>query len=420
MRRSSRFTGFCLASFSLGQLISIFGDRLNQFAIVGMIGKIEPGSSLELMKLSIFTFVPVLLLGAVIGAFLDKWNRAVVMVAADAFRGLVVLSLPFLFDRFDTLYAFYVPVMFLSIANMYFSPAKSAIVPDMVEASSLMKINAVLWAIGIISTITGFVVGGWIFEYRSWKLAFYSDGASYLLSVILLFPLIFLPKVKERPRTTAVYAGGGINPIKLITSIASSIKDSIRLIGEDRVIGLSLLAQTSLFALAGLLYVIGIAHIQSISPEHNSMYLAATGTAGTIGLLLGSAVAARYRGQLSGSKTISISMMVIGIALIGIAKSKNIVSLSIWSATVGIATSPLIVFTETLLQRYIPENFRGRVFAAREVLTKTAFLALSIIGTIIDMLISKAVILVSIGLFLALSAIVLERKRFLPIDNRFT
>ena len=65
----SRLIGVALSSFTAAQMISILGDRLHQFSVVGMIGKVEPGSSVELFQLSIFMFLPVLLFAPVFGTF---------------------------------------------------------------------------------------------------------------------------------------------------------------------------------------------------------------------------------------------------------------------------------------------------------------------------------------------------------------
>ncbi len=414
MKKSSLIK-LCVIAFSLAQLVSIFGDRLNQFSVVGMIGKVERGSSFELMKLALFTYLPVLLAGPLFGSLIDRFNKAAVLILSDFFRGLLVLVLPSLYMATGSLYAFYVPILLLSVTNMFFAPAKSAIIPAIVDRNRLVQVNALLWSIGIIGTLAGFLFGGWLFDYRSWQLSFYADGLSYILSVILLLPLLCIPAAAGRG---SVYfcRSGSANPLNLIKVFLHSIKEGVLIIGENKIIGTSLVVQAILFGLGGIIYVICVSLVQEVSPENNAFYLAITAAASTMGLLAGSLLSVLSKNRLAGHRVLSIATVLGGTALIGIAKSETVEALAIWAAVLGAAMSPAIILTETSLQKHIPEKFRGRVFSTREVLTKTSFLGLTVLATAVNALVSKEVILISIGLFLAMLGMILERKKLLLLD----
>ena len=64
----------------LGQIISQFGDRLNQMALVGFIHSRSPGSTVELAKLLSFTILPVFLIGPVAGVYVDRLDRRKLMI----------------------------------------------------------------------------------------------------------------------------------------------------------------------------------------------------------------------------------------------------------------------------------------------------------------------------------------------------
>ena len=150
MARSRTLT-LCLYSFVFAQLITIFGDRLHQFSVVGMIGRMEPGSSVELFQFSLFIHLPALFFAPILGSIIDRSNKVAVLIGVDVVRGLVVLGIPALFHWMGSLYAFYVPVFFLSLANLLFSPAKSAVIPELFGTEKLLKINATLWSVGFFS-----------------------------------------------------------------------------------------------------------------------------------------------------------------------------------------------------------------------------------------------------------------------------
>jgi MFS family permease len=231
---------------------------------------------------------------------------------------------------------------------------------------------------------------------------------------VLLIPLLLIPALKcSRPISNGKPdSPKGSRWLYGLRGFVFSIKDGAVLIRENKMIGLNLGAQTAIFAIGGVLYVIGIAHVQEVFPPGQTIYLSVAGVAGTAGLLMGAAVASIFRRRLSYHRTIAVGALLMGVGIIGITRMHAAYSLAIWCTLMGISISPAIILTETLLQKHVPKEFRGRVFSAREALTKLAFVGFSIIATLADAFLSKGTILVAIGLFLAMSGVVLERVRW--------
>ena len=132
-------------------------------------------------------------------------------------------------------------------------------------------------------------------------------------------------------------------------------------------------------------------------------------------MLAGSLLATALRERLSTDRSIAWSTMALAISWVGLAASTHIVAVTLWAFLLGISISPIIVITETLLQIHTPVAFRGRVFSTREILTKVAFLLTSSLATLLSMFLGKPVILIAIGVFLAVTGLVLETRKFLKI-----
>ena len=79
----------------LGQVISNFGERLNQLALIALVYKKAPGSTIQLAKLLFFIVIPVFAIGPIAGVYVDRWDRKRVMIVSDILRGILVLSIPF-------------------------------------------------------------------------------------------------------------------------------------------------------------------------------------------------------------------------------------------------------------------------------------------------------------------------------------
>lgn len=403
------------AAFTVAQLVSIFGDRLHQFSVVGMIGRVAPGSAVELFQFALFAHLPILIFAPVLGSLVDRTNKVVVLIAVDAVRGMLVVFIPSLYSSMGNLYAFYIPVFFLSLANLLFAPAKSAVIAEYFEPLKLLRINAILWGLGIVGTIGGFVAGGWLFDYRSWQTSFYSDAASYLVSVLFLLPLLLLPRAREEsPAAPAAEAAPKKRRLGII-GLAGSFGDGVVLIRTDRRIAYGLIAQTSLLGVFGVLYAAGIARIQEVLPAGRTIYLSAVATSGTVGLLAGSVVATVTHGRVTSNRVISVSTLILGIALAGVSQSRTLASFMAWTFLLGLAFSPIMVVTETLLQIHTPGTFRGRVFAAREAATKVSFLVMSLLATLSSAVVDKPLVILATGVVLAAMAVWVERKDYLGV-----
>ena len=81
----------------LGQIISQFGDRLNQMVLIAIVYARTPGSPFELAKFFSFTIIPSFFVSPLAGAFIDRWDKKTTMIVCDVLRGLVVLAIPLLF-----------------------------------------------------------------------------------------------------------------------------------------------------------------------------------------------------------------------------------------------------------------------------------------------------------------------------------
>jgi len=79
-----------------GQQLSLLGSQAAQFALVWWLTT-TTGSATVLATATTVTLIPQILLGPLAGAYVDRWNRRIVMLIADSFIALVSLWLAYLF-----------------------------------------------------------------------------------------------------------------------------------------------------------------------------------------------------------------------------------------------------------------------------------------------------------------------------------
>ena len=407
--------GAVLWLLAVVNLIAVGADRLKQFSFVGMLGLHAPGSSLELLKLNLFMQVPMLLFSPLFGALLDRWNRATALAVTCALRAIVVATVPRAFvGSGESLYAMYGIAFALAFADLTFAPARAAILPDLVGKDRLLQANAAMWTTGIIGTFGGVLAGGWLFDFRSWQSAFFTDAVVYAAAALLMIPVVVIyTRHMHSPPSDPPVPTSRPGPLIALRRLLRSIRDGVTLIRTDHNIAVSLVVQSGLFAVGGVASIVGIARIQSLAPEGKASFLAIIAASLVAGLIAGAGIATVFRRTISVQRTISVAALLTGVAIAGMGRTETLVPLSIWGAILGIAISPAFIVTETLMQHRSPRDFLGRVFAAREALVKAAYILAAVVATLLDSVASKGAILVSLGLFLALLGVFLERATWL-------
>ena len=226
--------------------------------------------------------------------------------------------------------------------------------------------------------------------------------------MVFLVPLLFLPATRS---TKTTWSSGATVPH---AGIFASIRDGFVVIRSNRSVAFSLISQTVLFVSLGALWVVGLARIQSVLPAGKTFHLSIVASSGTIGLLAGAAAASLGK-RMAANRLVGICALGIAIAWVGLARSASLPALSAWTLVLGLATSPVFIVTETLLQSDTPVTYRGRVFSGREVWTKFGFLIGSSLATLADAIVTREFVMIAVGVLLAVLGVVLERKNFLRV-----
>jgi len=386
-----------LTFFWIAQAVSLFGDRLNNFSLVALINKFAQNPGMTLSKVYLAMYLPIFVLAPLIGVLLDKLDKRWVLVVTDILRGALVMLIPPLFIRTDSFLPIYGVAFLLSTANLFFLPAKSGLVPELVREDRLVRINSTLWVAGIFGVIGGFLGGGFIFDYLSWSACFYLDGVTYLISAALLVSIALhrseggLSRRRSEARSL---------------SLVSAIREGLRVVRRTREIRGPLGLQTLIFFAAGGFSVLAIVLIGEASPPGSSLGLSVAGLAAGLGMGVGSIVANRMPGDRALRRRVEAALLALfvpGTAAIAVG---GLALISLGAFICGLAASPLIIISESELQRRVTSGMRGRIFSFREILIRGFFLLSAFLFSALGNFAGRGLLLFLLGLFLALSGII--------------
>lgn len=403
---------FCLW---LAQIISNFGDRLTQMALVALVYQRTPGSTVALAKLISFTIIPVFLIGPIAGAWVDRLNKRNVMIISDLLRGALVLFIPF-FIMAKQMAPIYLAIFLAFSVSRFFIPSKMAIIPELVTKDKLLVANTLADTTHMVGNVVGFVVAGILVNIRFIGAigGFYIDAASFFISALLITMMAqkeFISHVAEDLKVTKKALESSIRQ-----SIFEEIKEGIRYLRQYNEMHFIVYVFFLLMAGLGAISCVVIVFIQE-SFGTATLDLGLIGFFMVSGLLLGALVYGKVGQKFEKKRAILYSFIATGIALIlftfFVRRYPNAIVSGLLSGLIGLGVSPIMTSVNTLTHETMPEEARGRTFSSLEAVTHLAFLVSMFAAAYAAKYIDRFWILILVGvvfLICGFSGLVFKKK----------
>ncbi len=345
------------SAFWFGQTVSAFGDRIHQVALGVLVFGVT-GSPLATALVFLVAAVPNLLVAAVAGTLVDRWDQRITMVTADFLRAGLVLALPLAAAR-NVWFAF--PIVFvITCISVFFRAAKNAAVPRIVARDDLMAANSALWTSETLADLAGYPIAGLFVAIlgSALTIAFWADSASYLVSGVVILGLVIppvahavVPRAAGRIGTFAREFREGI----------SFLRHQPRLWQNTLVTALAQMSTGALVALA-LVYAARALDTSTIAyPTNYTTLETAIGLGNLIGGLAVGFIGSRFaKGWL-----VALGLLISGGGLMAVGLTSNVWLAAAACIVTGVANLLYIVPTQTLFAQLTPPELMGRVVSFR-------------------------------------------------------
>ena len=387
---------FCLW---LAQIISNFGDRLTQMALVALVYQRTPGNTIALAKLISFTIIPVFLIGPIAGAWVDRLNKRNVMIISDLLRGILILTIPF-FIMSKQIIPIYLAIFLAFSLSRFFIPSKMAIIPDLVSKDELLVANTLADTTHMVGNVMGLVVAGILVNIKSIGAigGFYIDSGTFFISAALIAMMAqkeFVTHVAEDIKVTRKALESSIRK-----SIFDEVKEGVKYLKQYNEMHFIIYVFFLLMAGLGAISCVVIVFIQE-SFRTATLDLGLIGLFLVMGLLLGALIYGKLGQKIEKKKAILASFVTTGIAVILFAffvrKYPNVLVSGLLSGLIGMAASPIMTSVNTLTHETMPEEARGRTFSSLEAVIHLAFLIFMFLAAYAAKYIDRFWIVVAVG-----------------------
>ena len=186
-----------------GQAFSLFGSALVQFALIWWLTQ-ESGSATVLAIATLVGMLPMIVLGPFAGALVDRGNRRLIMIFADATIAVFSLLLAYLFvTDIVQIWHVYAIMAVRSLGGAFHFPAMSASTPLMVPEEQLTRVNGLNQTLQGINGLIAPPVGALLISILPTHGILLIDVGTAILAILpLLFISIPQPKRHDDSENT--------------------------------------------------------------------------------------------------------------------------------------------------------------------------------------------------------------------------
>jgi MFS family permease len=347
-----------LGRFWVGQTISNLGSSFTFFALPLLVFKLT-GSPINLGITTAAEFVPYLLFGLVIGAWVDRVDRKRLLIATDLARAAVIATIPLLAAADALSVGWVYAVAFCSATlTVAFDAAQFAAIPSLVPSGDdLVSANGRVHASYSAAQIAGPLLAGLLITVAPVQQVLWVDAASFLVSAgtLLLIGRAFnAPRDGEARRTIRHDVVDGLRYV-LGHPVLRNISAMMALIN---LVGATVYTQLVVFAKRQL--------------DASDTRVALLYSAGSAGVVLLSLAAGPLRRRLSFSVAALGALLVDGLLTVVLAATRWYwAALLLWAAISGLGIF-FNINTGSLRQQIVPNHLLGRVISIAGVLAWSA------------------------------------------------
>jgi len=358
--KTTGMRGFTVLWF--GQIVSLIGSAMTWFAFTIWAWDVT-GKASALATISFFAFLPTILLSPVAGAFVDRWNRKLVMLLSDLATAIATLVVLLIYTFGDLqIWHIYIVSILAGFFTAFQYPAYSAAVTTMLSKDDYARADGMMGSARALSGILAPIFAAALLGIVGLNGIMLIDIATFLAA----FGTLLVIHVPNPIRTETGLQGKG--------TLRQEILFGFRYINGNR----SLRALTILFMVTGVFLAIGatlMAPLALSGTGNNESALATVQSTGAVGGIVGAVVLSLWGGMKKRIHNVligGVGACLLGIVWLGLGRA-----VLLWS--IG---SFFFAFFEPFVeggniaiwQVTVPPDVQGRVFSARHLLVQVPYL----------------------------------------------
>ena len=336
----------------LGQMVSYIGDQFTLVAALAVVGRLG-GTSVGLIEggIALANAAPSIVLGLIGGVLVDRLDRKLVMISTDVMRGLALLLLILVGDDSSRLWLFFITLAITGTAGTLFYPARASTLPSIVSKRQLGAANALIESGFVIALVLGSLLASVLIKTFGAGWAFAFNGGAYLFSALMIALMRIPTRVLQEEITQSAM------------QVRRELRDGLVYIWTTRsmryIMGLSVMVAVSI----GAVLILAVNYLQVTLKVDESAYGLVIAILG-LGIVIGGVLIRQLSQYLPTNRLVGAAMAFNGFAVLTFILQPTFAVVCLLTALIGFSVVVARAVLGTLVQAIPPEEYRGRVQAA--------------------------------------------------------
>jgi MFS family permease len=334
-------------NYFFGTIVSTVGDGMQFIGIAWMITQLT-GTTSSMGWLLALTSVPGILFSPWIGVLVDRWDRRLICMGADLFRGSIITLIPLMYYLHSLqTWMLYAVVFLVSVGDRFYWPSSGGLVREIVPVEQLLSANSLSSMFLQMGALVGAGLGGIIIASFNPVLVMLINAVSFFISAGFTFFIrrgrYVAPRLEKK--ATGVYRDflEGISYLKKHTYV----------------VGIAVL-QLFLFI---TLYTTNVL-LPSFSM--NVLKVGSTGfgfidAAWAIGAIIGGIFLLSVIRNIGSERYVTPGMVLLGLSILVFLTSNGLTQAIIGYGLMGLFFVSTRINYDTIIQTLVPTEFQGRV-----------------------------------------------------------
>lgn len=369
------------ALYLSSQGLSMFGSSLVQYAIIWYV-TLTTGSGAMLTVSTLVSFLPQIVISLFAGVWADRHNRKALIIGADLLTAIstLVLAVSFLMG-YRELWPIFLVSGIRSVGYGIQAPAVNALLPQIVPAERLMKVNSINSTIQPFIMIAAPILSGALLSLSRLEHIFFIDVITAMLAVALLLRL----------KTPPLPGAAG----EIRTGYIDDLKTGLAYVRQNRSIRTLFVFLVFVFFL-----VVPVAFLSPllVTRSFGSEVWRLTANEITFfgGSILGGILMTVWGGFENRFRTIGLSCILWAFLFAALGLAQNFALYLVIMTLAGIPMPFWSASATTLLQELAVPEMQGRVFGVQQLLVSSVMpLGMLIFGPIADVITIEVLLIVS-------------------------
>jgi DHA3 family macrolide efflux protein-like MFS transporter len=333
------------------QIISVFGDFLALFAVIGVLTFKLHATPQQVTGVSISYMLPIAILGIIAGVFVDRWPLKPTMVSSDSLRAVLVLLLLFAHQTWH----FYAILAAISVVSSFFGPAQGVAIRSAVPLHGLRSANALMQQVMFGMRIIGPAIAAWLVATFGARVCYLADATSFVGSALLIASVPFVAQSKPTPA-----APEQPTEQSALIRIWTDMKQGINFIFHHAGLLFVILAMASAMFVVGCFGPLIAVYVRDSLHASANVFGIASALIGA-GMLIGINALNALAKNVKNTVLVYAGLSGIALGLLFLTIFTHVWSTMLGDFIIGVAIAGIIIPAQTMMQQETPPALMGRV-----------------------------------------------------------